>query len=362
MATTVTSRLWRQSSPDAVDQDLAAIWREVGERGPVARSMMSNLVVFRLNERRAAERPDTRNLPEVPHPPAQPEPADPRDLSDNLLREVVARHPSRTIVVEQDRGRHEPGRPVEARVGVSVFGPASAQYAVEWVVLRSTCGEASWPSVVRRFARGDVPTSIWWTDDFSNADALEAIVSSGRQLLYDSRLWRDVPKAIGVLSKLLDQHRIDLVDLNWRRLAPLRLGLAQAYKAGARLEPSGSARAAGAPAVRIAYRRGELALASLLAGWLAARMNCDAASWPALVESEPGPELLQIELAGTDQRVVARLSEARAQIDQTGTPALTVAVPHEAPAEGIAVELRSLSTDRALREAILALAHRQPEL
>jgi glucose-6-phosphate dehydrogenase assembly protein OpcA len=357
MATTVTNRLWRQSSPDAVDQDLAAIWREVGERGPVGRSMMSNLVVFRLNERRAAERPDTRNLPDVPHPPAQPDPADPRDLSDNLLREVVARHPSRTIVVEQDRGRHEPGRPVEARVGVSVFGPASAQYAVEWVVLRSACSEASWPSVVRRFARGDVPTSIWWTDDFSNTNALEAIASSARQLLYDSRLWRDVPRAVGMLSKLLDQHHVDLVDLNWRRVAPLRLGLAQAYNADTRPKPSGSGRAA-AVAVRVTYRPGELALASLLAGWLAARLNSDAASWPALIESDLGPELLQIELAGEDRRIVARLSEERAQIDQAGMPALTVAVPHEALAEGIAVELRSLSTDRALREAILALAHR----
>jgi len=354
MATTVTNRVWRQSSPEAVDQDLAAIWREIGERGPVARSMMSNLVVFRLNERRAADRPDTRDLPDLPEPPDETASRG----SDNILREVVARHPSRTIVVEHDRGQHEPGRPIDARVGVSVFGPKTAQYAVEWVVLRSACAEASWPSVVRRFARGDVPTSIWWTDDFSNFDALEAIASSGRQLVYDSRLWRDVPRAVGVLSKLLGQHRLDLVDLNWRRLAPLRLGLAQAYKADAQSKASGSGKASGSLRVRITYRRGELALASLLAGWVAARLHCDAASWPALVEATPGPELLEIELAGADRTIVARLSEERAQIDQAGMPALRVPVPHEAPAEGIAVELRSLSTDRALREAILALAHR----
>jgi glucose-6-phosphate dehydrogenase assembly protein OpcA len=354
MATTVTNRVWRQSSPEAVDQDLAAIWREIGERGPVARSMMSNLVVFRFNERRAADRPDPRNLPGLPEPPDETASRD----SDNILREVVARHPSRTIVVEHDRGQHEPGRPIDARVGVSVFGPKSAQYAVEWVVLRSACAEASWPSVVRRFARGDVPTSIWWTDDFSDSDALEAIASSGRQLLYDSRLWRDVPRAVGVLSKLLDQHRLDLVDLNWRRLAPLRRGLAQAYKADAQSKPAGSDEAAGSLSVRITYRPGELALASLLAGWVAARLQCNEASWPELAEADLGPELLQIEVAGANRRILARLSDARAQIDQAGMPALTVAVPHEATAEGIAVELRSLSTDRALREAILALAQR----
>jgi glucose-6-phosphate dehydrogenase assembly protein OpcA len=357
MATTVTDRVWRQSSPEAVDRDLAEVWREIGERGPVARSMMSNLVVFRFDDRRTSERPGPSNLPDPPQPPDPNEVPDPRDASSNLLREVVARHPSRTIVVEQDRGRHEPGRPIDARVGVSVFGPPSAQYAVEWVVLRSACAEASWPSVVRRFARGDVPTSIWWTDDFSSTDALEAIAPSARQLLYDSRLWHDVPRAVGVLAHLLDRHRLDLVDLNWRRLGPLRRGLAQVYRT-AQPKPPHSNETGGPHSVRITYRSGELALASLLAGWVAARLHSDAASWPALVESDVAPDLLHIELTGANRRIGARMSEERSEIDQAGMPALVVAAPQESPAEGIAVELRSLSADSALRDAILALAHR----
>ncbi|HEY7287445.1 MAG TPA: glucose-6-phosphate dehydrogenase assembly protein OpcA [Vicinamibacterales bacterium] len=343
MATTVTNRVWRQSTPDTVDKDLADVWREIGEQGPVARSVMSNLVVFRFTERRSADRRDPSDLRD---------PRDPSDLPDDLLREVVARHPSRTIIVEQNRGRHdEPGRPVDARVGVSVFGPATAPYAVEWVVLRSACAEASWPSVVRRFARGDVPTSIWWTDDLSNAPTLDAIVSTGRQLLYDSRRWRDIARAAGVLSTLLDKYRVDLADINWRRLAPLRLALAQASK-------TPSTQRTGSLSVHIAHRRDELALASLLGGWLAARLNCNANSWPTLAEEDLGPELLRIDLAHPGRRITARLSDERAQVEQSGMAPLVIAASHEDPAESIAVELRSLSMDQALREAVLAIAHR----
>ncbi len=343
MAPVVTDGAWRPSSPDAVDRDLAVLWREIADRGPVARAVMSNLVVFRLQERRTADRPIADASTHASIHAA--------GVADDLLRDVVSRHPSRTIVVEHDRGEAPPGQPVGARVGVSVFGPPAAQYGVEWVVLRSACAEAALPSVVRRFARGDVPTSIWWTEDLSSARVLEPIVATGRQLVYDSRLWRNVEAGIRNLAPLLREGRVDLADLNWRRLAPLRLALAP---------PGFNLPATAAPPTRILHRRNELALACLLSGWLASRLRWTDDQWPSLVEADlDDDDALRFELGEGDRRLVVRLNSRRVEIAQQGTTPLVIATPGQAAAESIAVELRSLSTDRPLRDALTSLSNRR---
>ena len=75
----------RSTTTDAIEPDLAALWREVARQGPVARAVMSNLIVFR-------ECSDDRS------------PAD--DLSTApALEEVVARHPCRLIVLDH---QHNP--------------------------------------------------------------------------------------------------------------------------------------------------------------------------------------------------------------------------------------------------------------
>jgi glucose-6-phosphate dehydrogenase assembly protein OpcA len=337
MATTVGDRSWRQSTPDAVDRDLATLWRDIGHTSPVARAVMSNLVVFRLHERQSADRVD-------PTPTAGGN--DPGRVSDALLRDVVARHPSRTIVIEHDLGNPLPGRPIAARVGVDIFGPSTARYGVEWIVIRSACAEASLPSILRRFVLGDVPTSIWWTEDLSSAHGLEPIVATARQLVYDSRQWRDVGAAIRTLAPYARGGRLDLADLNWRRLSPLRLGLA---RGGFRLGKAASA--------RIDCHRGERALASLLGGWLAASLLVDRDTQLTIVEQDLRDDRLQLELGEGDRRLLIRLNDQRVAFSQSPALPLVLATPHQADAEHIAVELRSLSTDRALADTLQALGN-----
>ncbi|HEX7139920.1 MAG TPA: glucose-6-phosphate dehydrogenase assembly protein OpcA, partial [Vicinamibacterales bacterium] len=345
MATAVGNRMWKESAPEAVDRDLAALWREVSGRGTIARAVMSNLVVIRLNERRSVERATPSERRDSPDPPDRFAPPD--------LEAVVARHPSRTIVLEQDRGVDEPRRPVAARVGISVFGPPAAQYGVEWVVLRSACAKASWPSVVRRFALGDVPTSIWWTDDLSSAPEIAPLVATGRQLLYDSRRWPDVAAGLRILAPHLYEGRVDLADLNWRRLTPLRIALVRGgFKLGtsdARPKPCSLDR-------RILYRPGELALATLLDGWVATRFGSDADKSPTIAEENVGGDVLRLELGEGNTRLVARLGDERLEIEQSGTASLLSSMPKEADAETIAAELRRLAMDRALRDTLLSLA------
>src|SRR2546423_374179 len=79
------------------------------------------------------------------------------------------------------------GARLAAHVGVLAFGPPDARYGVERIVIRSACSDAALPSIVRRLMLGDVPTSVWWTDDLSGTRPLGPLVTMGRQLLYDSR-------------------------------------------------------------------------------------------------------------------------------------------------------------------------------
>src|SRR5262249_35654479 len=152
---------------------------------------------------------------------------------DPPLEEVVARHPSRTIVIEHDRGEHDAAQALGADVGITVFGPPNARYAVEQVVIRSACAEASLPSIVRRFLRGDLPTTVWWTEDASRVPPLTRLVGMARQMLYDSRCWQNVRDGVRAMAPFVVDPEIDLADVNWRRLTPLRTALAHAARSSA---------------------------------------------------------------------------------------------------------------------------------
>src|SRR5262249_45601469 len=152
-------------------------------------------------------------------------------IEDLPIEDVAERHPSRVIVLHHG-GQPDPCGPVAARISVVVFGAPPARFGVEQIAIRSTCADASLPSIVRRLARGDLPTSIWWTDDFSQATPVQALASVGRQFVYDSRRWRDVRRGMVALAPIVSQpNGPDVADLNWRRLTPLRQAVAQAVAA-----------------------------------------------------------------------------------------------------------------------------------
>jgi glucose-6-phosphate dehydrogenase assembly protein OpcA len=331
MAPAVADRVWRTSTPQTVEEELAALWREVAQRGAVARAVMSNLVVFRFHERRTrGDRPVA-------------------DTSNDPIEAVVALHPSRVIVLEHDRGEHGVREPMGAGVGVCLFGPPSARYGVEEIVVRSACADASFPSIVRRFLRGDLPTGVWWTEDLSQAPPLPALVDLGRQLVYDSRQWSDVDGGFRVVAPLARENRIDLADINWRRLAPLRRAMPHAL-AGILSNPR--------PRVRLSYRPGEAALASLLAGWMVARFRWSLAAISIAEQPDDAADLLTLAIGEGDSAVTAALDGTRLVVHEPGVAPMTLPAVRESNAEAIAAELRTLSRDSALRETIAALANR----
>jgi glucose-6-phosphate dehydrogenase assembly protein OpcA len=327
VAQSLIDRAWRDTSADEVETDLAGLWREIAQQQTVARAVMSNLVVVRTA--------------------VSSVPAD-RDLltPDLSLDDVVARHPSRVIVIERAAVPDEHGAPSEVSVGVVTFGPPHARYGVEEIVVHATSADESMPSVLRRLLRGDVPTSIWWTDDLSETPPVEAVVSLARQLVYDSRSWRDIRRAVRGLAALRD--RLDLADVNWRRLTPLRHALIHACDA-ADAENLQQGR------VRIVHRPGDAALAWLAVGWLSAQLGWAPAIGPEVEESRDHDQMVSISV-GTN--LTAALNEYRVLVTRGGTTAFAVGVPQIGPADAVAAELRNLGHDTCLRDALGALIAR----
>jgi glucose-6-phosphate dehydrogenase assembly protein OpcA len=334
MASALVERAFREAPPEAVEHELAALWREIARHGTVARAVMSNLVVFRYIDRRS-------------HPRGGDQHARSEAAFADRLDAVVARHPSRAIVIEHDRGSHDVAPPLGAGVGVTIFGPPAARYGVESILVRSACAEASLPSIVRRFVRGGLPTSVWWTEDLSIGAPLASLVTMARQLVYDSRFWRDVGAGVRAVDGLPE---IDLADVNWRRLRPLRDLLVDA--AGS----CGHALVA-ADRVTIAHAPGDSALAWLLAGWLSARLEWPADAWPTM-EPTAGSDLVIMTVRDGDFTLSIAMDDHRVALEATGRPRLVAAATPEHEADAIAAELRTLSRETELRQALRALARR----
>jgi glucose-6-phosphate dehydrogenase assembly protein OpcA len=199
----------------------------------------------------------------------------------------------------------------------------------------------------------------------------------GRQLLYDSRCWRDVRGALLVLAPLLaDPFGPDLADVNWRRLQPVRQALAHA------LESSGTTRRQSVMSVQIRHRSGEAALAWLLAGWLQSvwdaglarriRLKPDPTITPDLTIT-PDPTITDSTIAveedarltdvvlmvSFDDGLQLQLENHQVRVDDALGPApFVMTVPGETAAEAVAAELRVLTHDVSLHGALGALVAR----
>jgi glucose-6-phosphate dehydrogenase assembly protein OpcA len=242
----VMPQLTRSTTTERIEPDLAALWRDIIRHGPVARAVMSNLIVFRqcgANDRPLGEDP----------------------AATSMLEEVVARHPCRLIVLDHQRNPPDETEPFAVTIAVLTFGPERARYGIERIAVRSACAEVQLPSIVRQVVRGDVPTSVWWMEDLSRVPPLDAIVRMGRQFVFDSRRWSDLKRGMTAAAALVGSgRRLDVVDLNWRRLTPLRQALLHACAF-----PHVDDICRGP--LRIVHRHEDSALACLCAGWLRSR-------------------------------------------------------------------------------------------
>src|SRR5262249_16414599 len=199
--------------------------------------------------------------------------------------------------------------------------------------------EDSLPSIVRHFVLGDIPTAVWWAEDLSRVEAVDGIVELARLFLYDSRQWRNIRAGVASAARVASlKHAPELVDLNWRRLKPMRQALVHALAPGRR----GATRTA--TPLHIRHRAGDAALAWLVAGWFAARLGLPSGDWPIEIEeSRHRDEMLVVSLGA---EVTATLSGHSVLVKYSGERApFSVTVPHDTMASAIAAELRTPSRD-----------------
>jgi len=128
---------WRTVDPSRIERALAELWLDAAQDGPLSRAVMSNLVVVRPN---ASLGPDAQEDP------------------DSDIVRIAQQHPARTILLAYTQSGRA-ARPAHASIGVVTFGAGGTRYGVEIIEVEAACTDRSVPSIVRRLARGDVPTT-----------------------------------------------------------------------------------------------------------------------------------------------------------------------------------------------------------
>jgi glucose-6-phosphate dehydrogenase assembly protein OpcA len=193
-----------------------------------------------------------------------------------------------------------------------------------------------------------LPTTVWCPEDVSRHPPQRAIVAEARQLIYDSRVWSDVPAGVRAIEQSIHGFRVDVADVNWRRLAPVR----DAVRHSMHQLPIDALRSG---RVRIAHAPGEASMAWLLAGWLAARLG-----WSGIAarveETHDSDARLTLTIGAGVEATTVELRDRQVRVAPGGAPPYVSAARQESPADAIAAELQILVADVALRDALRALA------
>jgi glucose-6-phosphate dehydrogenase assembly protein OpcA len=321
---------WRTVDPSRIERALAALWLDAAQEGPLSRAVMSNLVVVRPN---ASLGPDAQEDP------------------DSDIVRIAQQHPARTILLAYSQTGRAAG-PANASVGVVTFGAGGTRYGVEVIEVEAACTDQSVPSIVRRLTRGDVPTTIWWAADLSALSPSHAMLSTARQFVYDSAIWRNVAAgAYAVAAIRGDRRSLDLADLNWRRLAPLRSAITHAlvtHPGKTALSPAD---------VHIRHRPGEASAAWLIAAWFCCRMNWkEGSAAPMVEETRDGDDLVSLVLWPGAAQLTAAMSRQRVKVRAPGMPVFRIPVPHETPVDAVVTALRSRGREACLAETVVTLA------
>jgi glucose-6-phosphate dehydrogenase assembly protein OpcA len=327
MAEAVT--VWRQSSADAIETDLAALWRETAREGPLSRALMANLILVQ-------ERDDS---------------AGNAAAREALVGAVAQSHPVRAILLDYTPGIETPGAREAARVGLRTFGSSAARYGVELIAIRAACPATSMRSIVSRLTRGGVPTAVWWIDDLSRNPPPALMTTLGRQFLFDSASWRDPRQGFQVMAGILSRpHAPDIADLNWRRLAPIRRAIVH----GLQSEPAAlELRATG---VEIRHAASRSAAALLLAGWLSGSLEWSSEDVPRIEESGDPADAFSTTLSGGSWAVRIWMDDHHVRVTGTTQTPFEILLPRETESECVAAELRSLGSDSVLHTAVRAAA------
>ena len=125
------------------------------------------------------------------------------------------------------------------------------------------------PNIILGHLDSDLPLYLWRQGEFSDSPS-EQLMAWVDCLIFDSANWPQPARQFSIVKKLAAAATLEhgLADLNWTRLAGLRLAVAQFFDA-----PCTHDALTGINSVEITHASGARTLATLLAGWLAAQLG-----------------------------------------------------------------------------------------
>src|SRR5829696_7521882 len=188
-----------------LERELNAMWSEMsapeGENGSagVVRACVLNLVVY-------AEGPEERA--EV----------------DDLLSEVVERHPCRAIVLAAERGAEEPSLDAFVSTRCQLSSRGSKRICGEQITIEAAGAAVDTASsAVAPLLVPDVPVFLWWKDIPHYDDKLfTRLAGMADRVVIDSASFDRPHEDLRRLAGLLEGGRTRLSDLNWGRLTSWR--------------------------------------------------------------------------------------------------------------------------------------------
>jgi glucose-6-phosphate dehydrogenase assembly protein OpcA len=142
----------------------------------------------------------------------------------DIVRELGARHPSRTLVLIVDES-DEPG--IDATVSVHSLSDEGPAVCFEDVVLRVR-GPARWhlDSLIEPFTLPDLPVAVWLPNRLPAPG--DPLLDTADRVVVDTRAIGDRPDAFAQVARLL--RRLPVTDLSWVRLGPWRSLLAGLFE------------------------------------------------------------------------------------------------------------------------------------
>jgi glucose-6-phosphate dehydrogenase assembly protein OpcA len=188
-----------------LERELNAMWSEMsapeGEDGAagVVRACVLNLVVYAEG---AAERAEV----------------------DDLLAEVVERHPCRAIVLTAERGTGEPRLEAFVSTRCQLSSRGARRICGEQITIEAVgASVATASSAVAPLLVPDVPVFLWWKDIPHYDDKLFArLAGMADRVVIDSASFDKPHEDLRQLASLLEGRRMRLSDLNWGRLTSWR--------------------------------------------------------------------------------------------------------------------------------------------
>jgi glucose-6-phosphate dehydrogenase assembly protein OpcA len=191
-----------------IEKELRELWKNFSKGSnteqPITRAQVMNLIVFSANKNADAE-------------------------ISQALAYVSTESPGRMIVLFRDQSL--PVSEMNAWVNALCHRASGGrkQVCCEQIMIRAGGRDPlQWSSAVLPLLVPDLPVFLWWSDSLtSDQELLNTLAESSDRLIVDSM----TRGSLSIVQQLMKQHSpwLAISDLNWARLTPWRLALANLY-------------------------------------------------------------------------------------------------------------------------------------